>query len=107
MTSHLNGTLATARFYNVSVFVSDSIGDGLIGSTSSDGLATTIEANGDDIWAAADRFRFHYTPWLGDGTITARVRSIENTHAWAKAGVMVPSVARFELKARDGHRLAR
>ena len=90
VSSHRNGTLATARFDNVSVFASNDVvfDSGLVGSTSSDGLATTIEGNGVDIWATADGFRFHYTPWLGDGTITARVRSIENTHAWAKAGVM-------------------
>jgi regulation of enolase protein 1 (concanavalin A-like superfamily) len=90
VSSHLNGTLATARFDNVSVFVSHfvSFGGGLPGSTSTDGRVTTIEGGGRDIWATADDFRFHYTPWLGDGTITARVRSLENTHAWAKAGVM-------------------
>ena len=30
-----------------------------------------------------------YRPWTGDGTITARVVSLQNTDGWAKAGVML------------------
>ena len=47
-----------------------------------------IEASGADIWGASDAFRYYYRPWTGDGSITVRVVSIENTNAWAKAGVM-------------------
>src|SRR6185503_4095695 len=32
--------------------------------------------------------RFVYRTWTGDGEIIARVNSLANSHAWAKAGVM-------------------
>jgi hypothetical protein len=49
----------------------------------------TMIASGTDIWGTADEFRYAYKPLAGDGTITARVRSITNTNSWAKAGVMI------------------
>jgi hypothetical protein len=49
----------------------------------------TVEGAGADIWNGADAFRFVYQTLPGDGTITARVASLENTHASAKAGVMM------------------
>jgi regulation of enolase protein 1 (concanavalin A-like superfamily) len=93
VSSHVAGTPATARFDNVQVDDADpmqsaDIGAAAPGSTSTDGVETTIEGNGADIWGTADAFRFHYTRWNGNGTITVRVRSLEDTHAWAKAGVM-------------------
>jgi len=36
-----------------------------------------------------DEFRFVYKRLNGDGTIIARVDSVVNTNAWAKAGVMI------------------
>src|SRR5204862_7680455 len=39
----------------------------------------------------ADAFNYAYQPWTGDGSIRARVASVTNTHAWAKAGVMIRS----------------
>ena len=48
-----------------------------------------IEASGADVWASDDQFRFVYQPWTGDGEIIARVTSLENTHNYAKAGVMM------------------
>ena len=47
-----------------------------------------LQGSGADIWGTADAFAFHNTTWTLDGTVTTRVRSIENTNAWAKAGVM-------------------
>jgi hypothetical protein len=44
---------------------------------------------GADIYGAADEGRFIYKQLTGDGTIIARVDSLDNTHAWAKAGVMI------------------
>ena len=49
----------------------------------------TMSAAGTDIWDAVDEFRFVYKRLNGDGTIIARVDSIENTHVWAKGGVMI------------------
>ncbi|HEY0003441.1 MAG TPA: PQQ-dependent sugar dehydrogenase [Pyrinomonadaceae bacterium] len=49
----------------------------------------TLTGSGSDIWDTADSFRYAYHPLLGDGQIVARVASLTNTDAWAKAGVMI------------------
>ena len=60
-----------------------------IGFAEEDGVVT-IGASGSDIWGAADEFRYVYKTLTGDGSITARVDSIDNiVNNWAKAGVMV------------------
>jgi hypothetical protein len=48
-----------------------------------------VEASGADIWNAVDEFHYVYQPLAGDGEIIARVVSLDNTHPWAKAGVMM------------------
>ena len=93
VSSHVDGTLATAQFdhvrvENVTPMQSSDIGSPAAGITRSAGPEITLEGNGRDIWGAADAFRFHYARWNGNGAITVRVRSLETTHAWAKAGVM-------------------
>ena len=49
----------------------------------------TMTAAGADIWGTADRFHFAYKTLTGPGTIIARVDSVQNTHPWARAGVMI------------------
>jgi hypothetical protein len=53
----------------------------------------TMTASGADIWAVngveADEFHFAYKMLAGVGSIVAKVQSVENTNAWAKAGVMI------------------
>jgi hypothetical protein len=53
----------------------------------------TMTASGSDIWAVngveADEFHFAYKTLSGAGSITAKVVSVSNTNAWAKAGVMI------------------
>jgi concanavalin A-like lectin/glucanase superfamily protein len=49
----------------------------------------TIGAGGADIWGTTDEFRFVYKQLNGDGSITARVDSLDNSDPWAKAGVMI------------------
>ena len=49
----------------------------------------TMTAAGSDIWGTADEFHFAYKTLTGPGTIIAKVDSIQNTHASAKAGVMI------------------
>ncbi|MBN1362275.1 MAG: discoidin domain-containing protein [Sedimentisphaerales bacterium] len=44
---------------------------------------------GADIWDVADEFRFAYTPLNGNGSIVAKVESIDRTDDWAKVGVMI------------------
>ena len=48
----------------------------------------TVAGSGDDIWNNADAFHYVFQPLTGDGSITARVLSQQNTDGWAKAGVM-------------------
>jgi regulation of enolase protein 1 (concanavalin A-like superfamily) len=54
------------------------------------GPPITMTASGADIYGNADQFQFAYKQLTGNsGSITAKVVSITNTNAWAKAGVMI------------------
>jgi len=59
----------------------------------------TISAAGSDIWDTADQFHYVYQQVTGDVDVTARVASLTNTDAWAKAGVMI----RASLNAGSTH----
>ena len=60
----------------------------------------TMQADGADIYYAVDGFHFVYQTLTGDGEIVARVTSQQNTHPWAKAGVMMrESLAPFSKHA--------
>ena len=75
-------------------------GVGVTGSaTSSSPGAFSISGSGEDIWDAADGFRFVYQPLNGDGQITARVLSQGASNPWALAGVMI----REDLSASSRH----
>jgi len=66
-----------------------------IGSPAVSGSATqssgtyTVQGAGTDVWYTYDQFRFVYRSWTGDGTIVARVASVQRTDDWSKAGVMI------------------
>jgi hypothetical protein len=66
----------------------------------------TMTASGGDIWniggVEADEFHFAYRTLTGPGSITARVQSVQNTHAWAKACVMI----RETLTPESAHMIA-
>ncbi len=51
----------------------------------------TFELNfdGNDIWNKSDSFGFVYTKLSGDGSISVRIKSVQNTNAWAKFGLMI------------------
>ncbi len=49
----------------------------------------TVMGSGTDIWGVADEFHFAYKTLTGAGSIVAKVESVQNTNAWAKAGVMI------------------
>ncbi|MHC4119343.1 MAG: LamG domain-containing protein [Planctomycetota bacterium] len=49
----------------------------------------TVIGTGADIWSQADEFHYVYKELSGPGSIIARVDSVEHTHNWAKAGVMI------------------
>jgi hypothetical protein len=49
----------------------------------------TMTGSGVDIWDTADEFHFAFKEFTGAGTIIAKVESVQNTHGFAKAGVMI------------------
>jgi hypothetical protein len=53
----------------------------------------TMTASGADIWSVngveADEFHYAYKMLNGAGSIIVKVNSVQNTNAWAKAGVMI------------------
>jgi phosphatidylserine/phosphatidylglycerophosphate/cardiolipin synthase-like enzyme/regulation of enolase protein 1 (concanavalin A-like superfamily) len=103
VTSHDNTQLATAAFDHVVISTDADSGDSLptpwidtdigagAGSASFDSTSATfsVTGQGEDIWFSADAFHYVYQTLNGDGTIVARVSSVENSSSWAKAGVMI------------------
>ncbi len=53
-----------------------------------DGIFTLL-GSGADIWSTKDEFHFLYQPMSGDGSIVAKIESIQNGDDGAKAGVMI------------------
>jgi hypothetical protein len=49
----------------------------------------TMVASGEDIWGNSDQFHFAWKEHSGAASIIAKVESVENTHGFAKAGVMI------------------
>jgi VCBS repeat protein len=95
VTSHADGTLARATFSNLrGGQLPEWVGPQAIGSSTAaatyDFTDYALTARGADIWGVGDAFAYLWTSGAGvaDATLTARVVSIDNTHAWAKAGVM-------------------
>jgi hypothetical protein len=62
-----------------------------------DGLIT-MTGGGHDIGDSSDDFRFACRTLSGNGSIVVRVHSVENTDAWAKAGVMIRETLAPESK---------
>jgi regulation of enolase protein 1 (concanavalin A-like superfamily) len=63
----------------------------LAGSAAYNSGNWTVTGGGSDIWNAADQFNLASTTFNGDGTLIARVTSLQNTDpgsGWSKAGVM-------------------
>jgi hypothetical protein len=104
LNGHDNTTLATAAFDSVSVsetgdpplpplpepWSSADVGPvGIPGSEHHEDGTFTINASGSDVWGTSDQFRYVYQPLTGDGSIVARVASVEHVAAWTKAGVMM------------------
>jgi hypothetical protein len=103
VSSHADGTVATAVFKGVyaaalPALTARALGSAT-GSASTDGTFYTVHASGADIWGTSDRFMFVGAPIGDNEQITLRVRSIGNTDAWAKAGVMI----RESLAANAAH----
>jgi hypothetical protein len=91
-TGSLNGTLVVA-VKSLGLFpTSQDVGSPtLAGFTNYSSGVYTIAGAGSDIWIATDQFQFAYESLTGDGTIEARVVSLQNTNSGghSKAGVMI------------------
>jgi subtilisin family serine protease len=104
VSSHVSGTIATARFDNVTIASvpapapapSTTWQHSDVGAVPYAGNATggdgsfTVTGSGADIWGTVDAFHYVYTPLTGDGSIVARVTSIQmDVNSWVKGGVMM------------------
>ncbi|WP_024831342.1 VanZ family protein [Ruminiclostridium josui] len=101
VTSHNTEALCGAVFSDVKVtsrrnsirflnYESKDIGKvKLKGSTSFLQGEFIVKGSGKDIWRGEDEFQFAYIPVEDDCTITTRVVSMDNTHEWAKAGIIM------------------
>jgi hypothetical protein len=59
------------------------------GSTSFSNGVFTLGGSGADIWGTADQFHFAYRTLTGNGSIVARVATLQDVDQWTKAGVMI------------------
>jgi regulation of enolase protein 1 (concanavalin A-like superfamily) len=117
VTSHDTSALNTSTFDHVNVLNDDFPVDANIGDTGTVGRRDTTDTHGGfalqgaggDIWGTADAFNYLYTSLFDDGTRTVRIKSLSNTNAFAKAGLMLrdsldPSAAHVILDVRpDGN----
>lgn len=102
LSTSINATTASTAANLPSGWAFTDIGNVVLAGSAVYGAgAFTIEGAGPDIWLTADGFAYVYTTLSGDGTITARVTSQENTNGWAKCGVMM----RETLDADSEHAL--
>jgi uncharacterized protein (DUF2141 family) len=62
---------------------------GATGAASYSGGTFTVTGAGADVWGSTDALHYAWRSMTGDGTIIARVASIQNVNAWTKAGVMI------------------
>jgi hypothetical protein len=98
--NHFVGTLDEVRIYDRALSQQEitffqtwdnhDIGTvGFAGSVALGNGAYTLRAAGADIGGTADGFHYMYQPLTGDGSITARVDSLDAPDNLAKAGVMI------------------
>ena len=94
-----NGGISTATL-NITVNAASSglvLTGGDVGAVGVTGSATgpntngvyTVAGSGADIWGSSDSFQYYRQQMTGDMEITAQVLTQQNTHTWAKAGVMI------------------
>ena len=75
---------------------------GVRGSAAHANGTFSVSGAGADIWGQADAFMFVHRRMTGDGSIVARVTSVQHVHEWTKAGVMI----RESLTAGSRHAFA-
>lgn len=96
ITATKDGNTSTDSAYAVglisaaSTWQSQDIGSvGAAGAHAESASYHVVKGSGGDIWGTGDQFQFVYKPLSGDGSIIARVESMQSTAGWAKAGVMI------------------
>ena len=106
VTSHYYGALGGAVFSNAAVrgwggtsapsgtlpsgWASSDVGAvAASGWADSSGNDFSLGGSGADIWDSSDEFRYAYRTLNGDGSIVARVNSVDYYHPWSKGGVMM------------------
>jgi regulation of enolase protein 1 (concanavalin A-like superfamily) len=99
VSSHDAARAATATFDRVSAartatwpqgWTASDVGSvGVAGSAHHSSGIFTVSGAGADVWGTADAFHYAYTPLSGNGSIVARVESVQDVAAWTKAGVMI------------------
>jgi len=62
---------------------------GATGSATYNSGTFTLTGSGTDIWGDTDGFQFVHAPLVASGSITVKVVSQQNTHSYARAGIMV------------------
>jgi regulation of enolase protein 1 (concanavalin A-like superfamily) len=62
---------------------------GVVGGASVTSGTWTLDGSGVDVYGTVDEFRYAYQQLTGDVDIRVRVATLENVHAWSKAGVMI------------------
>ena len=109
VTSHDTASQNTSWFDHVldasQVPLSVDIGDvGIAGVAAGETNSTafTVQGGGADIWGTADAFNYYYQFLKDDGQMVVKVSSLEDTAAFAKAGLMIrdgiePSAAHVML----------
>ncbi|MDP5169386.1 MAG: T9SS type A sorting domain-containing protein, partial [Bacteroidia bacterium] len=58
-----------------------------------------IVASGADIWGSEDQFGFVYRELVGDGEVSMQMTKLQNTHTYAKGGLMI----REDLSTNSKH----
>ena len=110
LTVTVNGVASSGFIFTVTTtsglpapWTSQDVGyPGLSGQATYASGTFSLSAAGIDIWDVNDQFRFVYQTLDGDGTIVARVTSLQNTDPWTKAGVMI----REDLTSNAPHAMA-
>lgn len=96
VTSHDNSQLATATVDNLTIGIqrigwdSELVGSATTGGASESNGVWTVSGAGSDIWGTADSFEFLSRSVTGNNlSLIARIDDLQNTHPFAKAGVML------------------
>jgi len=105
VTSHQYGVLTTAMFSDTDVnewsptlpssLLPSEWFNGDVGAVAASGWAAAsgdefhVAGSGTDIWNTEDSFQYAYRSLSGDGSIMARVVSLDWADAWTKGGVMM------------------